>query len=242
MIEEGTVAFGDAQILYSVVRSARRHKTVEITVKRPGEVVVAAPTRSSRADLEAIVRRRAGWILRHDGAGDRRPWDRRYANGGSVPYLGREVRMFLRRSVTDRVEVHFGHWQFDVQVPRDTADVDEHAVIASAFRAWYRARAARAVGLRVARFAPKLDVEPAAVLVRDQHRRWGSCAPNGTLRFNWRIVMAPPALIDYVVVHELAHLRTRSHGARYWALVAQLVPDHRLRRERLRLLGPSLDL
>ena len=81
-----------------------------------------------------------------------------------------------------------------------------------------------------------------AVLVRDQRQRWGSCSPEGVLRFNWRIVMAPPALFDYVVIHELAHLRVRSHRAGYWALVAQAAPDHRVRRERLRALGPSLDL
>lgn len=241
MNEQGVVAFGDAQILYSIVRSARRHKTVEITVDRPGEVVVAAPARSSREELEAIVLRRAPWILRHDGAKGLPAGERTFASGSSLPYLGREVRMVLYQSPADRIELRFVHWQFEVNVPPAVAAGD-HEAIGLAFRRWYRLRAERAVLRRVNRFAPRLGVRPAAVLVRDQRQRWGSCGPDGTLRFNWRIVMAPPALIDYVVVHELAHLRSRSHGARYWALVAQVVPDHRIRRERLRLLGPSLDL
>ena len=75
---------------------------------------------------------------------------------------------------------------------------------------------------------------------RTMHRSWASCAADGTLRFNWRAVMAPPAVLDYVVAHELAHLRVRGHTPEYWAVVAQAAPDYRLRRERLREVGPLL--
>ena len=90
--------------------------------------------------------------------------------------------------------------------------------------------------------ASLLGVHPTRILVRGQRKRWASCAPDGTLRFNWRTVMAPPALVDYVVAHELAHLRVRGHGAEYWAVVAQAVPDYRLRRERLREVGARLSM
>ncbi len=142
----------------------------------------------------------------------------------------------------DSEVVDCGHWRFDLQIPRALAGVERRTAIETAFRAWYRARAAVRLRARVSRFAPLLGVAPSAVLVRDERQRWGSCSPDGVLRFNWRIVMAPPALFDYVVIHELAHLRVRSHRAGYWAIVAQAAPDHRLRHERLRALGPSLDL
>jgi len=242
MTEQGAVAFGDARIVYSVVRSARRHKTVEITVERPGAIVVAAPLRSSPQELETIVRRKAGWIVRHHGVAARGPSERHYVSGGSLPYLGREVRLFVHESASGGVEIRFGHWRFEVQVPRALAGVQRRTAVESAFRAWYRARAADRLQARVSRFAALLGVTPSAVLVRDQRQRWGSCSPDGVLRFNWRIVMAPPALLDYVVIHELAHLRVRSHRGGYWTLVAQAAPDHRVRRERLRALGPSLDL
>lgn len=242
MTERGAVAFGDARIVYSVVRSPRRRKTVEITVERPGAIVVAAPLRSSAQELESIVRRKAGWIVRHHGVAARGPAERHYVSGGSLPYLGRTVRLSVHESASGGVEIRFGHWRFEVQIPRALAGVQRQAAVEAAFRTWYRARAADRIDARVSRFAPLLGVAPSAVLVRDQRQRWGSCSPDGVLRFNWRIVMAPPALLDYVVIHELAHLRVRSHRAEYWTLVAQAAPDHRLRRERLRELGPSLDL
>ena len=94
----------------------------------------------------------------------------------------------------------------------------------------------------VDRVAGLLGVRPKEILIRDQRKRWASCAPDGTLRFNWRVIMAAPALIDYLVAHELAHLKVRGHSSDYWAVVAQAIPDYQRRRERLRELGPLATL
>ena len=96
--------------------------------------------------------------------------------------------------------------------------------------------------LRVDRIGRLIGVRPKAVLIRRQRTRWASCGPDGTLRFNWRAIMAPPAILDYIVAHELAHLRVRAHNAEYWGVVAQAIPDYRLRRQRLRTLGAALDI
>ncbi len=247
MTERGAVPFGDSRIAYSIVRSARRHKTVEVTIARPGEVVVAAPVRTSVERIEAIVKRRAGWILQHDGRGERAASDaglaeRRFVSGESLPYLGRRVRLFVRERPENGVDVRFHHWQFEVRLSLALSPYERGAAVEAAFTRWYRRRAAELVAERVERFAPRIGGQPSRVLVRDQRRRWGSCSPDGVLRFNWRVIMAPPALIDYVVVHELAHLRTRTHGAAYWRLVASVLPDHRERRRRLSELGPQLAL
>ena len=109
--------------------------------------------------------------------------------------------------------------------------------------AWYRARAGERVPACVARWQPRLGRDPAPrVLIRDQRQRWGSCAPDGTLRFNWRAVMLEPALIDYIVVHELAHLAVRSHSPEFWRIVTAAMPDAQHRRRRLREAGRSLPL
>ena len=108
---------------------------------------------------------------------------------------------------------------------------------------WYRARAGERVPACVARWQPRLGRGPAPrVLIRDQRQRWGSCAPDGTLRFNWRAVMLEPALIDYIVVHELAHLSVRSHSPEFWRIVTAAMPDAQHRRRRLREAGRSLPL
>lgn len=109
--------------------------------------------------------------------------------------------------------------------------------------AWYRGRAGERLPACVARWQPRLGRGPAPrVLIRDQRQRWGSCAPDGTLRFNWRAVMLEPSLIDYIVVHELAHLTVRNHSPEFWRIVSSAMPDAQHRRRRLREAGRSLPL
>lgn len=240
--EGGEVRFGDARIRYQVIRSPKRHKTIEVTVDEPGHVTVAAPMDTPAERLEATVRRRAKWIIKHDGAATDAPPPRRFVSGESLPYLGRSVRLTVHPVEGDEVRVRFHHWQFDIDVPRTLKGEERSGTIRSALVSWYRERAASKLPPRVDRVATLLGVRPKAVLIRDQRARWASCSPDGTLRFNWRALMLPPALIDYVVAHELAHLRVRNHNADYWAIVMQAIPDYRDRRLRLGELGAALPL
>lgn len=242
MTEQGEVRFGDTRFAYRIVRSRRRHKTVEITIDGPGEVAVAAPAEMPAENIEATLRRRAAWILRHLNDPGAQPAPRRFVSGESLPYMGRSVRLEIHPFDGKRVGIRFHHWQFDVDVPRCLAGDARHTEVRAAFESWYRERAAQKLPSRVDRIAQLLGVTPTAVLIRNQQRRWASCASDGTLRFNWRALMVAPALLDYVVAHELAHLRVRNHNAEYWALVAQAVPDYRLRRQRLRETGFILPL
>jgi len=103
-----------------------------------------------------------------------------------------------------------------------------------------RAAARELVAMLVDEEAPELGVEPKRIQIRDQRSRWGSCSTRGTLSFNWRLVLAPFAVLDYVVVHELCHLREPNHSRRFWKLVEQRRPDWRAQREWLDEHGPEL--
>lgn len=204
--------------------------------------MVAAPLTISTARIETIVRKRAGWILRHGDSASGALALRQFVSGESLPYLGRSVRLWVREAAVRAVAVRFHHWQFDVTVPADLRAPRRSAAIARAVASWYRERAFTYIQRRAAIFAARLGVAPSSILVRDQRRRWGSCSTQGALRFNWRIVMAPPSLIDYVVIHELAHLRNRTHSPAYWSLVQSVAPDYRERRRGLREVGSRLPL
>ena len=200
------VRFGDATIEYEVRRSARRRKTVQITVNGGG-VQVAAPSATPDDELQAIVRKRAAWILSHSSGALLEAAPKRFVSGETLPYLGRNVRAVFESADVRSPQVRFDHWRFRVAVPRGLGDGDaRYEPIRRAIVAWYRAPRRRAPACeRRALAAPGWDRQKCrCVLIRDQRQRWGSCAPDGTLRFNWRAVMLPPALIEYVVVHELA--------------------------------------
>jgi len=242
MSERDQVRYGNATLRFTVQRSARRKKTIEITLDPSDGILVAAPLAASAEFIRAVVVKRASWILARADERVLHPKPKLFVSGETLPYLGREVRLEVTHADAPAVRVRFSHWAFDVTVPSRLGGDERRTVVRAAFVKWYRRRAADAVRRSVAHWSEHLPVAPKGAVIRDQRRRWGSCGPDGTLRFNWRIVMADAALVDYVVVHELAHLVHRNHSREYWSTVERVMPDFRLRRQRLKEVGPRLFL
>lgn len=241
MTERDSVRVGDTVIEYAIRRSERRKKTVQIRVD--GRAVrVAAPSATPDGELRAIVRKRAPWILKRLAEAAPEAAGPRFVSGETLPYLGQHIPLVVERGdVPSPVRLDRGG--FRIVVPGDLEDGEREVQIRSAVVAWYRARAAERFPAGVDRWWPRLGCgEPSRVLIRDQRRRWGSCASDGTLRFSWRGMMLEPALIDYIVVHELAHLTVRNHSPDFWTLVASALPDAQERRKRLREAGRALPL
>ena len=240
MSDRDSVRFGDTTIEYEVRRSPRRRKTVEITVDGGG-VRVAAPVRTPDDELRAVVRKRASWILRHASEAILQAAAKRFVSGETLPYLGRNVRMVVTTGDVRWLQIRFDHWRFRIVVPQGMDGSVRYDAIRRAAVRWYRTRAAERLPASVEHWWPRLGRgERSRVLIRDQRQRWGSCSPDGTLRFNWRAMMLPPALIEYIIVHELAHLTHRNHSANFWGLLARAMPDAQERRTRLGEAGRAL--
>lgn len=247
--ESGEVRFGETVIRFEVRRSARRRKTVRIRVEQ-GRVLAAAPEAMPAEEIGAIVRRRAGWIRRRLAAPgpETEPAPKRFVSGETLPYLGRNVRLVVERGGGGAPAVRFDHWRLRVAVGDGEGEQfvgdaggERRERVRRAVRNWFRERAADRAGASVRRWLPRFGrSEAPPVLIRDQRKRWGSCAPDGALRFNWRVVMLPPGLLDYVVAHEIAHLAVPNHSPAFWSHLASAMPDWRERRARLREVGATL--
>ena len=237
-----SILFGDDEIRYSVTRSARRKKTITITLHPSEGVIVAAPLRTPNAEIEALVRKRAGWILRKLGEERPAPQAREFASGESLPYLGREVPMFVQPTDGRAPSVRLDGGRFLVECPKELAGEARRAVLREALISWYKDRAEGKMRLLVERWQSKVGAKPARIAIGNQKTRWGSCSSNGNIRFNCRLLMAPPGLIDYVIVHELCHLLVANHSDRFWEQVSRTMPDYEERRRRLREIEPTLDL
>ena len=242
MTELDEVRYGNSMITYTVTRSRRRTKTIEITLDATEGVLVAAPERASREQIRDVVTRRASWILERAGEGCVAPRPKSFVSGETLPYAGREVRMDVVHADVPRVRLRFTHWAFSVTAPASLQGEVRRAAIRNAFVRWYRRRAAERVRASIERWTTRTLSKPGKVLIRDQRQRWGSCAPDGTLRFNWRIAMADQSLVDYVVLHELGHLAHKNHSREFWATIERAMPDYRLLRQRLKEVGPQLSL
>ena len=247
-IEIGSVRFGNTDIHYEVARSERRKKTVQITIDGAG-VQVIAPADTPAGDLRAIVRKRAAWILRHSREDAPPPAPKRFVSGETMPYLGRNVKLIVENADTGgesgansgATSLRFDHWRFRVAIPEGLIGDARQESVRLAFERWYRVRAEHRLGEGVRRWWHRLgNAGEPVTLIRNQRQRWGSCAPDGTLRFNWRVMMLEPSLVEYVIVHELCHLSVNNHSDDFRRLMASILPDAERRRRRLREAGKAL--
>jgi predicted metal-dependent hydrolase len=245
--EQRAVVVSGARIEYALVRSPKRKRTLQLTFDVSEGVVVRAPMRASEKYVEDFVKGRAPWITRvkgHTPGNGHHPRPlagRQFVTGETLLYLGRELRLEVTEKRVRKPSVHLGRGVLRVSVPIGL-NGQRRPMVAEALEAWYRERADAYVQTRVERWTSKVGYSPARVIVRDQKTRWGSCSPDGTLRFNWRLVMAEPKLVDYVVVHELAHLGVRDHSWRFWDAVGAVLPDYKELRAKLREAAPYLAL
>jgi predicted metal-dependent hydrolase len=217
-----------ADLPYRVRRSDRARR-VRVRVDARGEVEVVLPRRSpERAAAAAVV--------------ELRPWiDRRLAEasaaraavaarGAAVPYLGRELAL---RPEQGRSRVHR---RGDVLL----VPADEHAP--AAIERWYRRAAEREIAPRLDAAVAALGASYSKLTIRNQRTRWGSCSATGALSFNWRLLLAPERVLDYVVWHEACHLRVMNHSTDFWTLVRSHCPGYEDDRRWLRRHGTTLVL
>ena len=231
------IRLGDRDVEYHIRRSRQRKKTYQISVVS-GEVVVAVPHATTNRQAEDMVRKKARWILDKLDAASNTPGALALLSGERLPYRGRELTLWVQGVVdtaSDKPEVSLERRRLNVAVPMGLDEELQRRLVADALRDWYGRRAQEQIGEQLARWLPILGRgEAPPVQIRNQRRRWGSCSHQGVLRFNWRLAMLEPALTEYVVVHELAHLTHMNHSPDFWGLVERHLPDVKERRRRLR--------
>jgi predicted metal-dependent hydrolase len=240
--ETSTVHHGGTAIPYAIRRSIRR-KTITITVDPDRGVVLAAPWRVPVSRLDRIVHERSRWIVRklrelEESRRLRPPHE--FSCGESFLLLGRPVPLHVVTGPPG-ASIAANADELYVAVPEAAQGDSRTAMVRAALAEWYRAQAEWYLPERVALWHWRVGVPMPGVIVKTQHRRWGSCDARGTLRLNWRVVQAPLELIDYVIVHELVHLRHRGHQKDFWEAVGAVMPDYPRLRDELRELGEQLD-
>lgn len=234
------ITWGTTRIAYALSRSSRQ-KTLSIRVEPDGRVEVVAPAGLAEDRIEAVVRKKAGWIVERQREVEDllpRPSPREFMSGETFLYLGRQYLLRVKAGSEPSVKLLGKH--LEVTVPRGTDAGARPEVVREELVAWYRAHAEERLPERVEVWAKKLGVTPRSVLVREPAKRWGSCDAKGNVRLNWRVVQAPMRLVDYVVAHELVHLVHADHGKAFWGALGAAMNDSEARQSSLRCLGRAL--
>ncbi len=196
-----------------------RRKTFALIVQRDGSLVVRAPLRASNRQIQELVQKKEKWIMDKQEAARRtyaKTQPKEFVEGEEFLYLGKPYKLAIVDGNQPPLTLGDRFYLAKSALP--------HAAVL--FKTWYTQQARQVISERVAWYAAQNGFIYQRVNITGARTRWGSCGPRGSLNFSWRLVMAPLRVIDYVVIHELAHLKQKNHSKAYWEEVKRLMPDY----------------
>ena len=216
---------GQAEILYELRRSASASQR-RITVT-PGHVEVMALTSDNDEDIAGFLDRKRQWVFNTVREMERISADRhtvpRFITGSKIPFRGRNMHLTVRRSDADRMEITYRNG-FVVDLPA-WASGNTDQLVANELKLWLKQRARRDVQEVAFDYRRRFGLHPRSIRVANLAHGWGSCGPDGNILVNWHLIFAPKKVLEYVVAHELTHLRDRSHGPEFWTLLQSYMPE-----------------
>lgn len=233
------VRLGGHDITYEFKRGKRR--TIGLSVGTEG-LSVRAPRWTPVGEVEAFLQEKSGWVLdklqaSRERAGALERAKTVWADGAEFEFLGQRVRLVLDSAhavAQTGAALEPGEGDALPVLRLGLARSASEAQIRDAAQAWLMRQAQQVFGESLRRFAPQLGVSYRTLRLSSAGTRWGSASADGTIRLNWRLIHLTPEMIDYVVVHELSHLRHMDHSPQFWEVVASVMPDHHERRKALR--------
>lgn len=226
---------------YTLIRRPHR-RTLTLSVSPENQLRVLAPAFLSESKIRDFLRRKSAWILKQFEKNVRRPKPslRLFAPGEIFPFAGLKLVLEIQEAGAGKIESYAG--KLIVTVPEKWKGEERRGQIAWRIEDWYRAEAVRIFRERVAYFQNFFGPKPRALRVKEFRGQWGSASRQRNLSFNWRLLLAPLEVLDYVVVHELTHLEHLNHSRGFWARVGEILPDYQPRRRWLTRHGRLLRL
>ncbi len=221
-----------------VRRSIRRRRTIAIRMGMCGQLEVSAPARASMAQIRIFLGTRSSWLQRVISQHQATGLPTSYTDGAVLPYLGHVCQIVLREG---RANCELRPGQFIISLPGlATKQHEQQQMIMLELLLWLKRRARQKLAARLALWAQRLNVQNRGMSISNARRRWGSCSADNYIRLNWRLIMAPLAVIDYVCVHELCHVKHKNHNTHFWQAVGQAMPDYIERESVLKRYGALL--
>jgi predicted metal-dependent hydrolase len=210
---------------YNLIRSKKRRRTISLHIKEDGRIVIQAPYNTPKWEIDKFIKEKQSWILKKISEKEKRvkEVEKAFLPGEKFPYLGEwyslEMQEFSNKE--PHLKLSFGKFILHKDHREGAKDL---------FIQWYKKEAKEKVFGRINYYSQRLHLFPKAVKITSAKSRWGSCSRDNRLSFSWRIIMASLTVIDYILIHELAHIREKNHSKRYWTYVESIFPDYRKHR------------
>jgi len=224
MTEKCETSINGQAITYAVKRSLRA-KHVRLEVRRETGLTVVVPYYYKIGQLPGLLKSKERWIssnLARCSQLKALSAEKELRSGDTVPYLGRDLKLVKRENHSG-----VGGVTLEGNTLAVSNELFKNGVLELALEQWYRTEATKLISERIDKLSSQMGISYKRIVIRGQKTRWGSCSHKKNLSFNWKLIMAPEPVVDYVIIHELTHLKEMNHSGRFWELVAQHCPRWR---------------
>ncbi|HHX18710.1 MAG TPA: M48 family metallopeptidase [Clostridium sp.] len=233
------------KIEYKLVRSNR--KTVSIQLLEDGDVKVSAPFSVTKTQIDEIIKGKLSWILKKQEELKRiykeKNVDRKFEDGEKICYLGEEYSLkIIKTKEVSQSKVVIDNDNMVIYINEKFIDKDDKENIRNIIKKWLVERFRDVAADRIKKYSFLIGVNPTKITIREQKTRWGSCSSKGSINLNWKLVMAPMKVVEYVIVHELCHMIEMNHSKDYWNIVSSIMPHYKNHRKWLKENGHKLGI
>lgn len=221
-------------IEYKLIR--RNRKTSSLIVESDGKVIVIVPESFSIEEVERLIQSKIYWIYTKIAEFEdlnNSKVNRQFRNGQGFLYLGSSYRLEITDDTDQDLKLYRGRFYLRKSKVEDARKL---------FKNFYREKGVKKIEEIVNKYKRQMGVDPKSIRIMELKNRWGSCSDEGSLNFNWKCLMAPLTIIDYIVVHELAHIISKNHSEEFWNAIDKVMPDYEKKKNWLRKNGASLDI
>jgi len=241
LIDMNTIVLEGYQLTYHVINQKNR-KSVQLKIRTSTHLEITAPNNFPSASIKKILHDKSTWIVKkiiHLSSAMENPINKSITHGATILYFGTPHTLVFTNNQNSQPTISLKDNQITIDIPLLNA-VQTTSLVESVLKQWYLERARSILSTKTSLWSGKIDVQPKRITIKDQKTRWGSCSSKSNINYNWRIVMAPIEVIDYLVIHELCHLRIPNHSALFWQEVGKFSPNFKSHRTWLQTNGTIL--
>jgi len=210
---------------FQLVRSKRRRKTISLHIKEDGRVVIYVPYHTPKGEIEGFIKEKESWVIKKISEKGRsiKETEKAFISGEKFLYLGESYPLEIG-------DTHYRGLPLKLSFGKFILDKDRLEEARDLFIHWYKREAKEKIEGRIHYFSNRLQLFPKGLKITSAKYRWGSCSRDSRLSFSWKIIMAPLSVIDYVLIHELVHIKEKNHSKRFWTYLETILPDYRKHR------------
>lgn len=235
------ITLENRQLTYDVAYKKNRN-SVQLKIQSSTHLEITAPTKFPTDNIEKILQQKSRWILKkilYLETVAKNPLNKTISHGATLLYLGRPHTLIFVETKNNQGKIYDKDQQIFIPIFSSTLNLKDPSMEIR-LQHWYRQQAQQQLLEKTVFWSNEIAVQPQRITIKDQKTRWGSCSSKRNINYNWRIIMAPPAVIDYLVIHELCHLRFPNHSTLFWQEVARFSPNFKEHRTWLKNNGAML--